>query len=147
MVYNSPETLDRVFAALADPTRRALLADLDGRGSVSVSDLARPLPMSLPAVMKHLDVLSDAGLVERRKTGRTVMCSLNAAPMRDAAHWLERYARFWTEQFDRLATFLEDETPCPARSPSAPPDPPSPSNVVSMRRPRGSSKPGPTRKS
>ncbi|MGO9361479.1 MAG: ArsR/SmtB family transcription factor [Xanthobacteraceae bacterium] len=147
MVYHNPETLDRTFAALADPTRRALLARLDGQASVSVSDLARPLPMSLPAVMKHLDVLSDAGLVSRHKTGRTVMCSLNAAPMRDAVRWLEHYARFWSDQFDRLASYLEDETPCPPpQAPPSPSSPPSPSNVVSMRRPRGSTKPGRTPK-
>jgi len=147
MVYYEAETLDRTFAALADPTRRALLARLEDADSVSVSDLAKPLPMSLPAVMKHLDVLSDAGLVTRRKTGRTVMCSLNAGPMRDAARWLERYARFWSETLDRLTTYLEDETACPPpQVPPAPPSPPSPSNVVSLRRPRGSTKPGPTPK-
>lgn len=147
MVYHQAEILDRTFAALADPTRRALLQQLDGRDRVSVSELARPLPMSLPAVMKHLDVLSDAGLVRREKIGRTVMCSLDAGPMRDAAQWLDRYARFWSEQLDRLATFLEDETACPPPPSPMPSGPPSPSSVVSMRRPRGSSKPGPTRKS
>ncbi|MDP1961348.1 MAG: metalloregulator ArsR/SmtB family transcription factor, partial [Reyranella sp.] len=69
--FQSP-VLDRTFAALADPTRRALLARLDEQGGVSVSDLARPFPVSLPAIMKHLDVLSDAGLVTRKKVGRTV---------------------------------------------------------------------------
>lgn len=148
MVYYQPsETLDRTFAALADPTRRALLARLDGEDAVSVSDLARPLPMSLPAVMKHLDVLQDAGLVERRKVGRTVMCSLNGGPMREAAQWLERYARFWNEQLDRLATYLEDETACPPPlAQPIPPGPPSPSNVVSLPRPSGSTRPGPIRK-
>ncbi|UTD27600.1 helix-turn-helix transcriptional regulator [Bradyrhizobium sp. WD16] len=148
MVYNRAEPLDRTFAALADPSRRALLARLEANDGLSVSELAKPLPMSLPAVMKHLDVLADAGLVTRRKQGRTVTCHLNAEPMREALGWLERYARFWREQLDRLATFLEEETSCPP--PKAPPPtpstPPLPSSVVSMPRPRRSSRPGPTRK-
>ena len=77
--YNDP-ALDRTFAALADPTRRALLARLGQHDNISVSELALPFAMSLPAVMKHLDVLSDAGLVERTKTGRTVACRLSARP-------------------------------------------------------------------
>ena len=76
--------LDRTFAALADPTRRALLARLGEQQSLSVSELARPFPMSLPAIVKHLDVLSDAGLITRTKTGRTVACRLTAAPMEEA---------------------------------------------------------------
>ncbi len=112
-----PTTLDRTFAALADPTRRALLAQLSERDSISVSELAKPFAMSLPAVMKHLDVLSDAGLVTREKIGRTVSCRLRAEPMREANDWLNRYQRFWTERLDRLAAFLEEE-PCPPSSPS-----------------------------
>ena len=91
MVYYSPAALDRTFAALADPTRRALLARLSEKDSLSVSELAQPLPMSLPAVMKHLDVLSDAGLVTRNKEGRVVSCRLRAEPMREANDWLNRY--------------------------------------------------------
>jgi DNA-binding transcriptional ArsR family regulator len=91
--YQAP-TLDRTFAALSDPTRRALLAQLNEREGVSVSELARPFAVSLPAVMKHLDVLSDAGLISRTKTGRTVTCQLNAAPMEEAMLWLYRYERF-----------------------------------------------------
>src|SRR5256885_1304153 len=102
--------LDRTFAALADPTRRALLARLSEGADVSISELARPFPMSLPAVMKHLDVLSDAGLIARRKSGRTVACRLTAAPMEEAMQWLNRYQRFWSEQLDRLAEFLEEES-------------------------------------
>ncbi len=105
MVKYQEPVLDRTFAALADPTRRALLAQLNERESVTVSELARPFPVSLPAVMKHLDVLSDAGLITRSKTGRTVTCQLNAAPMEEAMHWLYRYERFWSEQLDRLAAF------------------------------------------
>ena len=89
MVKYSDETLNRTFAALADPTRRALLARLGSRDSISVSELAQPFAMSLPAVMKHLDVLSDAGLVAREKTGRTVACRLTADPMEQAMAWLE----------------------------------------------------------
>ena len=91
MVKYQDTILDRTFAALADPTRRALLAQLEEYPSLSVSELARPFTMSLPAVMKHLDVLSDAGLIERSKTGRTVACRLTAAPMEDAMNWLNRY--------------------------------------------------------
>jgi DNA-binding transcriptional ArsR family regulator len=110
MVKYRDETLDRTFAALSDPTRRALLARLGEQDSVSVSELAAPFPVSLPAIMKHLDVLTDAGLVVREKTGRTVSCRLTAQPMEQAMNWLNRYAQFWSETFDRLAAFVEEET-------------------------------------
>jgi len=84
MVKYPDQALDQTFAALADPTRRALLARLSGRDSLSVSELAQPFAMSLPAIMKHLDVLSDAGLVAREKTGRVVACRLTAEPMQQA---------------------------------------------------------------
>jgi DNA-binding transcriptional ArsR family regulator len=142
MVYYSPAPLDRTFAALADPTRRALLARLSKKDSLSVSDLAKPFSMSLPAVMKHLGVLSDAGLVTRNKEGRVVSCKLRAEPMREANDWLNRYTRFWTERLDRLATFLEDE-PWPPQPPS---NQASPSSAASARRRRKSSPPGPIRK-
>ncbi|HEX8374467.1 MAG TPA: metalloregulator ArsR/SmtB family transcription factor [Geminicoccaceae bacterium] len=109
LVNYSARSLDATFAALADPTRRALLAELGTRESLSVSELARPLPMSLPAVMKHLDVLSDAGLVTRTKAGRTVTCRLAAAPMEEAMEWLARYQRFWSASLDRLAALVEKE--------------------------------------
>jgi DNA-binding transcriptional ArsR family regulator len=99
--------LDRVFGALADPTRRALLARLEEQDGLSVGTLARPLPISLPAVMKHLDVLEDAGLISRSKTGRTVACRLTPAPMEDAMAWLARYQRFWAESLDRLVVVVE----------------------------------------
>jgi DNA-binding transcriptional ArsR family regulator len=102
-----PPGLDRIFAALADPTRRAMIERLNDAETLTVSELARPLPISLPAVMKHLDVLEGAGLIARRKTGRTVACRLTAAPMEDAMSWLARYARFWSESLDRLAQALE----------------------------------------
>ena len=134
--YQSP-VLDRTFAALADPTRRALLARLDEQGGVSVSDLARPFPVSLPAIMKHLDVLSDAGLIARKKVGRTVTCQLKAEPMEQAMNWLAKYERYWTEQLDRLAAFVEDD--------SWQASPASPSSAGSKRRPKKSTKPGPSR--
>ena len=104
---NAP-SLDSTFAALADPTRRALLARLEREDNQSISALAAPFDMSLPAVMKHLDILIDAGLIARAKQGRTVTCSLIAKPMEDAMGWLARYERFWTQQFNRLAAFLEN---------------------------------------
>jgi len=136
--------LDRTFGALADPTRRALVARLSGTQGLSVSELARPFAMSLPAIMKHLDVLADAGLIVRTKTGRTVACALNADPMQAAMEWLDRYQRFWSEQLDRLAAFVEEET-CPP-SPLSPPSQASSSSAASTRRRPRSTKPGPTRR-
>jgi DNA-binding transcriptional ArsR family regulator len=109
MVKQSNPSLDRTFAALADPTRRALIARLNEQSKLSVTSLAEPLPMSLPAVMKHLDVLTDAGLITRTKSGRTVTCRLNPEPMKEAMEWLDRHQRFWSESLDRLQTLLEDE--------------------------------------
>jgi DNA-binding transcriptional ArsR family regulator len=140
MVYFQPDPLDRTFAALSDPTRRALLARLGEADSASVSELAKPFPISLPAVMKHLDVLSEAGLIARSKTGRIVSCRLRAEPMEEAMRWLNRYQRFWTERLDQLAAFLEEES-CQSQS-----SPASPSSAASPRRRRKSSAPGPTRK-
>jgi DNA-binding transcriptional ArsR family regulator len=145
MVKYSDTALDRTFAALADPTRRALLAQLGERESLSVSELARPFSMSLPAVMKHLDVLSDAGLIARTKIGRTVTCQLNAGPMEEAMEWLTRYQRFWSDNLDRLAAFLEEDSCSP--SPMSPPSPASPSSAGSTPRPKGSTRPGRSRRS
>jgi DNA-binding transcriptional ArsR family regulator len=145
MVKYQDHALDRTFAALSDPTRRALIARLVESDGLSVSELAKPFPVSLPAVMKHLDVLSDAGLVARTKTGRVVACQLKAEPMEQAMNWLNRYLRFWTEQLDRLAAFVE-EKPCPPTPPSTrPSSPASPSNVVSMPRRKKSTRRGRTR--
>src|SRR5580700_2208091 len=121
MVNYQNAVLDRTFAALADPTRRALLARLDEEAGISVSELAKPFPVSLPAIMKHLDVLSDAGLIQRTKTGRSVACQLTPAPMEHAMESLARYERYWTDQLDRLAAFLEKDpwTPSPASPSSA----------------------------
>jgi DNA-binding transcriptional ArsR family regulator len=150
MVKYQDPLLDRTFAALADPTRRALLAQLAKRQGLSVSELAKPFPVSLPAIMKHLDVLSDAGLVARSKTGRTVACRLTAKPMEQAMDWLNRYQRFWSDQLDRLAAFMEEDSwpPNPALPATQAPSSTraSPSNVVSMRRRRKSGPRGPTRK-
>src|SRR6476661_3938527 len=99
MVYE--ERLDLVFAALADSTRRGVLAQLD-RGSSTVSELAQPHAMSLPGFMKHLAVLETAGLIARSKAGRVVRCELDAVPLQAAAEWMAHYERFWNEQFDSL---------------------------------------------
>jgi DNA-binding transcriptional ArsR family regulator len=141
-------TLDRTFAALSDPTRRALLARLVEKESLSVSELAQPFPMSLPAIMKHLDVLSDAGLIAREKTGRTVACRLTAQPMEQAMNWLNRYARFWSERFDRLAALLEEEPwpNQPSPTPASPIAQASPSRGASARARKKSGPRGPTRK-
>jgi DNA-binding transcriptional ArsR family regulator len=145
MVNYQAAALDRTFAALADPTRRALLAQLDDHTSRSVSELAQPFPVSLPAIMKHLDVLSDAGLIRRSKTGRTVTVELNAGPMEQAVNWLERYRRYWTDTLDRLAAFVEQEAKSWPANPSAPTSA-SPSSAASRRRRRKSTKPGRTRR-
>jgi len=145
MVKYDEALLDRTFAALSDPTRRALLARLS-QHEVSVSELAAPFAMSLPAVMKHLDVLSEAGLITRNKTGRTVACRLSAGPMEEAMEWLRRYQRFWSESLDRLAAFVEEEqAPCPP-SPTSSPSPASPSSGVSTPRPPKSSARGRNRR-
>lgn len=107
MVKHSEPNIDPVFSALADPTRRSILARL-AQGEASVSDLAKPHDMTLPAVMKHLAVLDDAGLIERRKIGRTVTCTLTAGPLMQARAWLDEHVRFWTERLDALGQFLED---------------------------------------
>jgi DNA-binding transcriptional ArsR family regulator len=143
MVKFTEPALDRTFAALADPTRRALVMRLAQEPGLSVSQLAAPFPVSLPAIMKHLDVLSDAGLVARAKTGRTVACRLEAEPMRDAFEWLNRYEKFWSDRLDNLAAFLEGDE---SWSPKQPPNRASPSNAASRHRPRKSSPLGPTRK-
>jgi DNA-binding transcriptional ArsR family regulator len=104
--YNSQ--LDRTFAALVDPTRRAILARLE-RADASVSDLAKPFKIKLPAVMKHLDVLDAAGLISRSKQGRTVTVRLSAQPMKAALEWLRRYERFWSGSLDRLTAYAESQ--------------------------------------
>ena len=107
MVKYQASAIDRTFSALADPTRRRILLQLKDEPGLSVSELARPLSLKLPGMMKHLDVLSDAGLITRAKTGRTVSVNLSAEPMREAMEWLNRYQRFWTVSLDRLAALVE----------------------------------------
>jgi DNA-binding transcriptional ArsR family regulator len=101
--------MDRTFRALADPTRRAVLQRLMDEPGLSVSELAGPLSLKLPGMTKHLDVLSDAGLISRTKTGRTVAVKLSAAPMREAMAWLNQYERFWTASLDRLVALVEKD--------------------------------------
>ena len=101
----TPDTLSNTFSALADPTRRAILARL-ALGELSVTELAQPFEMSMPAISKHLKVLERAGLIARGREAQWRPCSLKAAPLKDAAEWLERYRRFWEESFDRLDDYL-----------------------------------------
>jgi DNA-binding transcriptional ArsR family regulator len=101
------QRLNATFAALADPTRRAILARL-ASGEASVTELARPFAMSLPAVSKHLKVLQRAGLIARSREAQWRPCRLEAAPLKDAADWIERYRRFWQESFDRLDAYLRE---------------------------------------
>ena len=102
----SSKTLNRTFAALADPTRRRILAHL-ARGDKCVTRLAKPHAMSLPAVSKHLRVLEKAGLLRRRRYGRVHEMQLEAKPLKQAAQWVAEYRRFWEGSLDRLADFLE----------------------------------------
>jgi DNA-binding transcriptional ArsR family regulator len=106
-MVNHQAKLDRTFAALVDPTRRAILARLEREDGASVSELAKPFAIKLPAVMKHLDVLGEAGLITRSKTGRTVTVRLSPEPIREAMNWLARYERFWSTALDRLAAYAE----------------------------------------
>jgi DNA-binding transcriptional ArsR family regulator len=114
MVNYSPEILNRTFAALADPTRRRILAHL-ARGDRCVTDLARPHAMSLPAVSKHLRVLEKAGLLRRRRYGRVHQLKLEAKPMQQAIRWIEEYRKFWEGSLDRLADYLEKTTKQPQK--------------------------------
>jgi DNA-binding transcriptional ArsR family regulator len=109
MVNYNERQLDRTFAALVDRTRRAILARLEREQSASVSELAKPFAIKLPAVMKHLDVLDDAGLITRSKAGRIVTVRLRPEPMREALDWLRRYERFWSNSLDRLAAYAENK--------------------------------------
>lgn len=101
------DQLTSTFAALADPTRRAILGHL-ASGEASVTELAEPFEMSLPAVSKHLKVLERAGLIERGREAQWRPCRLSAGPMREAADWLEQYRRFWEAAFDRLDRYLRE---------------------------------------
>ena len=105
MVKHLSETLDIVFSALSDPTRRAILEKL-AQGNASVSELANPHDMSLPAVSKHLRVLEEAGLISREKDGRVHRLQLESKPMKDALAWIEQYREFWEGKFSALEKHL-----------------------------------------
>jgi DNA-binding transcriptional ArsR family regulator len=101
----APDQLSATFSALADPTRRAILARL-ASGEVSVTKLAEPFEMSMPAISKHLKVLERAGLIARGREAQWRPCRLEAGPLRDVSDWVENYRRFWEESFDRLDAYL-----------------------------------------
>ncbi|MCZ6491165.1 MAG: metalloregulator ArsR/SmtB family transcription factor [Acidobacteria bacterium] len=148
MVNYSPGSLNGTFAALSDPTRRAILARL-AQSEASVTELAEPFDVSLPAILKHLSVLGNAGLLTRHKEGRVQRCRLVARPLQDAAGWIARYRIFWEKQFDSLARYLaeskkEEEFSWQPRKPH--PKPPSHSGGPSKPRAKRSSMPGRTRK-
>src|SRR5437870_2643964 len=168
MVNYQPHHLDGIFAALSDPTRRAVLDRLSEAPELSVSALAAPFVMSLPAVLKHLDVLEVAGLIRRHKSGRTVSCRLNAAPLQEAQRWLAHYEQFWSDRLDALARYLAEEAPggplsaspdattsptpnvepqpCPPTlEPPRAQNPASRSGAISRRRRKAASAPGPIR--
>jgi DNA-binding transcriptional ArsR family regulator len=153
MVHSDADTLeaklDAVFAALSDSTRRAVLEALGKGGGLTVSELAQPHGMSLTGFMKHLRVLENAGLVSRTKEGRIVRCELSPQPMQEAAVWLSRYEKFWTERLDALARFLyhQEETAWRALPPETKKNAPrSPSAGTTKSRPTKSGGRGPTRK-
>ena len=150
MVKYNDAVLDRVFAALADPTRRAVLDSLGGR-SLPVTDLAAPHEMSLPGFIKHLRVLEGAGLISRSKEGRVVSCELSAAPMKVASAWMSRYEKFWRDKLDSLARYLYQQEelqtwskPAPKSNPGT--SPRSLSAVATPSRRTRSGGRGPTRK-
>ena len=105
------DDLSQTFAALADPTRRAVLARLS-KGEASVSDIAKPFlkDMSLPAMTKHLKVLEKAGLITKTRDAQWRPCKLNGAPLKDVSNWMEQYRMFWEESFDRLDAYLKTVT-------------------------------------
>jgi DNA-binding transcriptional ArsR family regulator len=103
----TPDQLSTTFAALADPTRRAILARL-ASGEASVTDLAAPFDMSMPAISKHLKVLERAGLIARGREAQWRPCRLSAGPLKDVAKWVEHYRRFWEQSLDRLDDYLRE---------------------------------------
>jgi DNA-binding transcriptional ArsR family regulator len=103
----APDQLSRAFAALADPTRRAILERL-ASGEHTVTELAEPFQMSLPAVSKHLKVLQRAGLITQRREAQSRPCRLEPGPLKEIAGWMEHYRHYWDESFDRLEAYLRD---------------------------------------
>jgi len=146
MVQYQDAVLDKVFAALSDPTRRHVLETL-GQGNLAVSELAQPHGMSLPGFMKHLRVLEEAGLIERNKAGRVVSCELSAQPMQAASSWMQRYEKFWTEKLDSLARYLYQQEELQTwTKPGSPKSPRSSSRASTPSSRRRSGGRGPTRK-
>jgi DNA-binding transcriptional ArsR family regulator len=103
---HTPDRLSNTFSALADPTRRAILARL-ASGEASVSELAKPMKMTMPAVTKHLKVLQRAGLIRQERRAQWRPCYLVAEPLKEASDWMEKYRKFWEESFDRLDEYLK----------------------------------------
>jgi DNA-binding transcriptional ArsR family regulator len=131
------DALSQTFSALADPTRRAILARL-ATGAATVGELAEPFDMSLPAVSRHLKVLTEAGLIERSTEAQWRRCTLRSEGMREAADWIEFYRRFWEQQFDRLDAFLARTAPNLAAPKPAAPKPATPKPAKEKRRGRRS---------
>ena len=112
------DQLSSTFAALADPTRRAILARL-ALGETSVTELAQPFEMSMPAVSKHLKVLERAGLIARSREAQSRPCRLEPGPLKEAASWIEEYRRFWEASLDRLEEYLRKMKPAKTKRPGA----------------------------
>ena len=148
MVQYRQAALDQVFGALADPTRRAILARL-ASGQTSLMELAHPHKMSLVAVQKHVRVLERAGLVETEKEGRVRRCTLQPGPLRTAAEWIDFYQKFWEDQFDALEQFIgEMQKEDPSWRPkAAQPGSPAKSQGPSRLRGNGFAKRGPNQRS
>lgn len=106
-MHTGPDHLSSTFAALADPTRRAILSRL-ARGDAPVKELAEPFKMSLPGISKHLKVLEKAGLIAKGREAQWRPCRLEPQPLKDATQWLDRYREFWEQRFDRLAAYLNE---------------------------------------
>jgi DNA-binding transcriptional ArsR family regulator len=117
-MVNYQSSLDSTFGALADPTRRAILATLM-LGESSISELAKPHRMSLPAVMKHVNVLEQAGLVSQKKIGRTRRCQLAPKPLQDAEAWISQYRAFWQHALDSLQNYLSQPNSSEVKPPQA----------------------------
>jgi DNA-binding transcriptional ArsR family regulator len=114
------QRLDAVFFALSDPIRRRILQRLDGE-ALLVSELAAPFSISLQAVSRHIQVLVRAGLIQQERSGRISRCSLDAGPLLDAAVWMNRYSKYWQQQFDMLAATLAEIDARPPQRPAKPP--------------------------
>ena len=113
----SADTLNKAFAALADPTRRAIVARL-ATGEATVNELAAPFDMSQPSISKHLKVLERAGLISRGRAAQTRPCRLEAAPLQEVANWMALYRHVWEDSFERLDAFLQSTAPTPASAPN-----------------------------